>query len=299
MIKRKKNFFASKKTQAILMMSPFLALFILFTVLPVLSSIVLSFFNYDMVNKLSFIGFDNYLRMFSGDEIFPLVLKNTLLFAIITGPLGFILAFVLAWFVNEFSPKVRTLLSFMFYTPSLVGNAFYIWEVAFSNDSYGYINSALLSLGIITDPILWLKDSRFIFTIIVIVQLWQSMGISFLANISGLQNIDEGLYEAGSIDGIRSRWQELWYITLPTMKNMLVFSAVMAVQSSFSAGTISQALAGYPSVDYSADMLVQYMSDVGTVKYEMGYASSIAVILFVMMIVARSVFIKVLDKTGK
>lgn len=296
---KKKKVLLSKKTQAILMMTPFLALFILFTVLPVLSSMFLSFFSYDMVKKLSFIGFDNYLRMFAGDEIFPLVLKNTLVFAIITGPLGFILAFVLAWFVNEFSPRVRTILSFLFYTPSLVGNAYYIWEVAFSNDSYGYVNSMLLSLGFITEPILWLKDADYVFTIVIIVQLWQSMGISFLANISGLQNIDQGLYEAGSIDGIKNRWQELWYITLPTMKNMLVFSAVMAVQSSFSAGNISAALAGYPSVEYSADMLVQYMSDVGTVKYEMGYASSIAVVLFLMMIFARSMFIKILNKTGK
>lgn len=299
MINLKKNFFHSKKTQAILMMSPFLLLFILFTILPVASSMVLSFFNYDMISKPSFIGFNNYLRMFASDEIFMIVLKNTILFAIVTGPLGFILAFVLAWFINEFSPKVRTLLSFMFYTPSLVGNAFYIWQVAFSSDSYGYINSMLLSLGIIAEPILWLKDSRFIFIIVVIVQLWQSMGISFLANISGLQNIDAGLYEAGSIDGIRSRWQELWYITLPTMKNMLIFSAVMAVQSSFSAGTISAALAGYPSVDFSVDMMVQYMADVGTIKYEMGYASSIAAVLFLLMIVARSIFIKVLNKTGE
>ena len=298
-MEKKGKFLLSKKTQAILMMSPFLMLFILFTILPVLSSMVLSFFSYDMVKKLSFIGFDNYLRMFSGDEIFPLVLKNTLVFAIITGPLGFLLSFVLAWFVNEFSPKVRTLLSFLFYAPSLVGNAYYIWEVAFSNDSYGYINSMLLSLGFITEPILWLKDSDYVFTIIVVVQLWQSMGISFLANISGLQNIDQGLYEAGSIDGIRSRWHELWYITLPTMKNMLLFSAVMAVQSSFSAGSISAALAGYPSVDYSADMIVQYMSDVGTVKYEMGYASAIAVVLFLMMICARSLFIKLLNQIGK
>ena len=298
-MEKKEKILLSKKTQAILMMSPFLVLFILFTILPVLSSMVLSFFSYDMVKKLSFIGFDNYLRMFSGDEIFPLVLKNTLVFAIITGPLGFLLSFVLAWFVNEFSPKVRTLLSFLFYAPSLVGNAYYIWEVAFSNDSYGYINSMLLSLGFITEPILWLKDSDYVFTIIVVVQLWQSMGISFLANISGLQNIDQGLYEAGSIDGIRSRWHELWYITLPTMKNMLLFSAVMAVQSSFSAGSISAALAGYPSVDYSADMIVQYMSDVGTVKYEMGYASAIAVVLFLMMICARSLFIKLLNQIGK
>lgn len=298
----KRKLFSGSKSdniQAMLMLSPFFVLFFLFVILPVLSSGVLSFFSFDMVGKFEFAGFENYLRMFATDKIFPKVFKNTLVFAVITGPLGFILSFVLAWFVNEFSPKVRTILSFMFYAPSLVGNAFLIWQVAFSNDSYGYVNSALLSLGIITDPVLWLKDPKYIQAIIIIVQLWQSMGISFLANISGLQNVNAELYEAGVIDGIRNRWQELWYITLPAMKDMLLFSAVMAIQGAFSAGAISAAMVGYPSAEYSADMIVQYMEDVGTIKYEMGYASSIAVVLFFMMIIARTIFVKVLNTTGK
>ena len=290
---------SSRNFQAIVLLIPFFALFFVFTILPVITSMIFSFFSFDMVNPLKFIGFDNYLRMFTLDEIFPIILKNTLVFAIITGPIGFILAFVLAWFINEFNPLLRTILSFMFYVPSLVGNGLFIWQIAFSSDSYGYINSLLLSIGLITEPILWVKDASYVFGIIVIVQLWQSMGISFLANISGLQNVNEELYEAGSIDGIRNRWQELWYITLPTMKDILLFSAVMSIQSSFSAGAICTTLAGYPSAEYSADMLVQYMSDVGTARYEMGYASSIAVVLFLMMIIARSLFVKVLDKTGK
>lgn len=290
---------SSDRVQALVMLAPFFLLFFLFTILPVLGSSVLSLFSFDMINSLKFVGFENYLRMFASDEIFPLVFKNTLVFAVITGPLGFILSFILAWFVNEFPPKIRVLLSFMFYAPSLVGNALYIWQVVFSSDKYGYINSALMSLGIITEPILWLSDAKYVMTIIIIVQLWQSMGISFLANISGLQNVNEELYEAGMLDGIRNRWQELWYITIPTMKSMLLFSAVMAIQGSFSAGAICTQLVGYPSVDYSADMIVQYMQDVGTVKYEMGYASAMAVVLFLMMIVARTIFVKVLNKSGK
>ena len=228
----------SRNFRAIVLLIPFFALFFVFTILPVITSMIFSFFSFDMVNPLKFIGFDNYLSMFTLDEIFPIILKNTLVFAIITGPIGFILAFVLAWFINEFNPLLRTILSFMFYVPSLVGNGLFIWQIAFSSDSYGYINSLLLSIGLITEPILWLKDASYVFGIIVIVQLWQSMGISFLANISGLQNVNEELYEAGSIDGIRNRWQELWYITLPTMKDILLFSAVMSIQSSFSAGAI-------------------------------------------------------------
>lgn len=278
-----------------LMLLPFLSLFILFTVLPIITSIVLSFFNFDMLSMPKAAGLDNYVRMIFDDDIFPIVAKNTLYFAIITGPLGFILAFVLAWFINEFNPTIRTLLTFMFYAPSLVGNAYYIWQVAFSSDSYGYVNNLLLSMGIISEPILWLQDSNYVMMIIIIVQLWQNMGISFLSNIAGLQNISADLYEAGAIDGVRNRWQELWYITLPSMKNMLLFSAVMQIQGSFSAGAISTAMAGYPSVGYSADMIVQYMGDVGSTKFEMGYASSLSVVLFAMMMGARFVIGKMLS----
>lgn len=281
------------------LIAPFLILFFVFMVLPVLSSMILSFFNFDMISFPKFIGIDNYIRMFVDDDVFLITLKNTLVLAAITGPAGFLLAFVLAWFINEFSPTVRTILSFMFYCPALVGNAIYIWQIAFSNDSYGYVNSMLLSLGIINDPINWLKDSNYIVPIIIAVQLWMSMGVSFLANISGLQNVDGEMYEAGAIDGIRNRWQELWYITLPSMEHMLLFSAVMQISSAFSISAICTQLAGYPSVDYAADTMVSYMADVGTVKYEMGYASSIAVVLFLMMIVFRFLVGKLLSKTGK
>ena len=187
----------------------------------------------------------------------------------------------------------------MFYAPSLVGNAYFIWQVAFSNDSYGYINSLLLSLGAISEPVKWLKDAGLVMPIVVMVQLWQGMGVSFLANISGLQNINDEMYEAGSIDGIRNRWQELWYITLPSMKNMLMFSAVMQIASAFSISAIPKALAGYPSVNNSVDTIVSYLIDVGNVKYELGYASAISVLLFAMMFATRTLVSKLLNKTGK
>jgi len=297
-LKVSKNVFA-RKIPLYIMIAPFLIAFCIFTVIPIFSSIVLSFFSYDMVGKFDFIGLDNYFRMIMDDDVFPTAFKNTLLFAIVTGPMGFMLSFVLAWFINEFSPKVRTFLSFLFYAPALVGNAYFIWKIIFSGDSYGYINSFLLSLGLITEPIIWLKDANYIMTIIIIVQLWQSMGVSFLANISGLQNINGELYEAGSIDGIRNRWQELWYITFPSMKNILLFSAVMQIQASFAAGTVAVELAGFPSVNHAADTIVAHMMDVGTVRYEMGYASAIAVFLFGMMAITRIVIGKLLDMVGK
>ena len=281
------------------MFAPFFIFFVLFTILPILSSIVLSFTSYDMISIPKFVGFDNYRRMIVNDPTFLVTVKNTLLFAVIAGPLGFLLSFVLAWFVNEFSPKVRTLLSFMFYAPSLAGNAYFIWQVAFSGDSYGYVNSMLLSIGIITEPIVWFKNATYLMPILIIVQLWQSMGISFLSNISGLQNVSRDMYEAGAIDGIKSRWQELRFITLPSMSHMLMFSAVMQIQSSFSVSAIAVTLAGYPSKGNAVDTIVSLMSDVATVRYEMGYASAMAVVLFIMMVTTRLLVGKIMAVVQK
>ena len=281
------------------MISPFVLFFLIFTVIPIISSICLSFTSYDMISSPSFVGLDNYRRLITSDAVFPVTVKNTVVFAVVAGPLGFLLAFVLAWLVNEFTAKKRALLSFMFYAPALVGNTYFIWQVAFSGDSYGYINSLLLSLGIITEPIVWLKNATYLMPIIIVVQLWQSMGVSFLANISGLQNVSRDLYEAGAIDGIRNRWQELRYITLPSMSNMLLFSAVMQIQSSFSVSLIAITLAGYPSKSNAVDTIVSLMQDMATVRYELGYASAIAVVLFIMMVTTRLIVGKALSTVQK
>lgn len=282
-----------------LMLSPFLIFFFLFTVLPVLASIVLSFFNYDMISLPKWAGLDNYLRMFTGDEVFPKAVVNTLKFAVVTGPLSFLLAYLLAWFINEFNPMLRTILTFIFYAPALVGNTMFIWQVMFSADSYGYANSILTSLGLIQEPISWFKNTTYNMPILMVVQLWTSMGISFLADRAGLQNVNPELYEAGALDGIRNRWHELWYITLPSMKEILLFGAVMQIQATFSIGAVVSALAGYPSVDNSVDTIVTHLLDVGTARYEMGYAAAISVFLFLMMLLTRMLIGKVLNSLGK
>lgn len=281
-----------------LMLAPFVVLFFAFTVLPVLSSIILSLTNYDMISTPGFVGLNNYLRMVS-DDILKIVIKNTLFFACITGPLGFFLSFVLAWMINELPPRPRSVLSFLFYAPSIAGNVYLVWQVLFSGDSYGYINSLLLQIGWITEPVQWLKNSSYAMGVVIIVQLWLSMGVSFLANIAGLQNASPELYEAGAIDGIKNRWQELWYITLPSMKNILLFSGVMQIQSSFSAGGVMSTLVGYPSVDYCTDTIVLYLADVGTTRFEMGYAAAISVLLFAFMAISRILIGKLLSMTGK
>lgn len=281
------------------MLAPFLIAFLVFMVIPVVASIVLSFFRFDMLGTPQFIGFDNYFRMIMEDKVFGISLANTLYFAVITGPVGFILSFILAWFINELGPKARSVLSFLFYSPALMGNVYFIWQVMFSGDSYGYVNSLLISLNVISEPIQWFSNPNYSMTLVILIQLWMSMGVSFLANISGLQTVDATIYEAAAIDGVKNRWQELWFLTLPSMKNILLFSAVMQIQASFSVSGIATTLTGNPSVNYSTHTIVTHLTDVSSVRYEMGYAAAISVFLFLMMAFARIGIGKLLDATGK
>lgn len=278
---------------------PFLVLFFIFTVLPIISSVVLSFTDFDAVSMPKFVGLENYFRMFTSDEVLPVSLKNTVLFAVFIGPFGFALSFFLAWIINEFGKSARSILSFLFYSPALVGNAYYIWQILFSGDSYGYANSLLMSFGIVTEPIQWFRNEQYVFVIIVLIQLWLSMGVSFLANIAGLQNVDDELYEAGAIDGIKTRWHELWYITLPSMKSILLFGIVMQIQSAFSVSAIPMALAGYPSVNHSVDTILSHLQDVGAERFEMGYASAISVLLFALIILTKQILTKFVNSVGR
>lgn len=281
-----------------IMAAPFTILFVIFVIAPVISSVVLSFTQYDMISVPKFAGAANYFKMFVTDTVFSKAVKNTLLFSIITGPVSFILAFLLAWMINDFGRGIRSILSFLFYSPALMGNVYFIWQIMFSGDAYGYVNSVLLSLSLITEPIQWFK-SDYALALVMIVQLWMGMGVTFLSNIAGLQNVNDELYEAGAIDGIRNRWAELWYITLPSMKNILLFGAVMQIQSTFSVSQIATQLTGFPSVNYTTETIVTHILDVGTVRYQMGYASAISVFLFVIMAVIRILVGKLMDLLGK
>ena len=285
-----------RTTDKYLLMLPFTILFVLCTVVPVLSSILLSFTDFNMIQPMSLSGWSNYSRMFLDDDVFFLALKNTLIFAIITGPISYFLCLALAWMINEFGKVMRTLLTFVFYAPSISGTLYTVWAYIFSGDSNGLVNSVLMRLGIIYEPVLWLSDTRYMLTVIIIVQLWASLGTSFLAFIAGLQGVDRSLYEAGTIDGIRTRFQELRYITLPSMGPQLMFAAVMQIGASFGVSTICIALAGNPSTDYGAATIVTHLSDVGTMRYEMGYASAIATVLFITMMLVNGGIKRVLKK---
>ncbi|QNK57036.1 carbohydrate ABC transporter permease [Paenibacillus sp. PAMC21692] len=285
--------------QSYVLLGPYMLLFFLFTVLPVTLSLIVSFTYFNLLEFPKWVGWGNYTRLFLEDEVFLIAIKNTFLFAFITGPISYIACFIFAWLVNELPSRIRALMTLVFYAPSISGNIFFIWLIMFSGDSYGYINGFLMKFGFIMEPIQWLQDERYVLWIVMIVQLWLSLGVSFLAFIAGLQSIDRTLIEAGSVDGIRNRWQELWYITLPAMRPQLLFGAVIQITSSFAVAEVSIALAGFPSVNYAAHTVVTHLMDYGSIRFEMGYASAIATILFAIMVGSNMIVQKLLRKVGE
>ncbi|MCI8554285.1 MAG: sugar ABC transporter permease [Clostridiales bacterium] len=277
------------------MMAPFMLFFFVFIVLPVLSAIVLSFTDFNMLQSPHVVWFANYQRLFTADSVFLTALKNTLILAIICGPAGYLFAFLMAWLINEMPRKLRVLLTVIFYAPSVSGNVYFIWTYLFSGDSYGIVNGWLMELGLIQSPILWMTNPQYNLTIIIVIQLWLSLGVSFLSFIAGLQGIDKSQYEAGAIDGVKNRFQELWYITVPNMKSMLLFGAVMQIAGVFGIGDITTALGGgFNSVNYSTLTILNHIQDYGSVRYEMGYACCIAVILFIMIVLTKKLIFRLL-----
>lgn len=288
-----------KNKVAYVMVAPYMVLFTIFTVLPVVLSIVISFTDFNMLQlPPNFVFFDNYISLFFDDDIFLIACKNTLIFAVIVGPVSYLMSFLVAWFINELSPRVRALVTLIFYAPSISGQVYLIWGTFFSSDSYGWVNATLMEIGVITEPVNWFKTEEYVMPLCIIVALWTSLGTSFLNFIAGLQGIDRSLFEAGAVDGVKNRWQELWYITLPSMKPQLMFGAVMSITQAFGFGGVVDALCGFPSVNYAAHTIMHHLNDYANQRYEMGYASAIAVVLFAIMIGANMLVKKILSKVG-
>ena len=292
-------FLVRKNKTAYFMIAPFMILFFLFTIIPVFLSLVLSFTSFNMLEWPKFIFMDNYITLFLDDELFITALKNTLIFAAVTGPVSYILSFVVAWFINELPPKIRAVVTLIFYAPSISGNVYLIWATLFSSDTYGWANAILMKLGFIDTPILWFQNAKYVMPLCIIVALWMSLGTAFLSFIAGLQGINKSLYEAGAIDGVKNRWQELWYITLPSMKPQLMFGAILSITGAFGFGPVVTALAGNPSVDYVAYTLNHHLTEYQGTRWEVGYASAISFILFLMMIGCNVLITKLISKVGQ
>lgn len=278
---------------------PFLTLFFIFVVIPVFTAVVISFTRYSILNPPEFVGLQNYLRLFLKDEIFINALKFTLLFAVISAPLSMLACLIVAWMINDFPPIMRAVLTFVFYAPSLSGGAVAIWQLIFSGDSYGFANNALAKLGIITEPVQWLSDTKYMFGILLAVTLWGSLGTGFLSYVAAFRGIDVSLYEAAAVDGVKNRIQELWYITVPALRPQMLFSALISITGSFSVGAVSSALFGNPSPNYGAHTVVLHMEDYANVRYELGMACAMATVLFLLTVAANRLSGKFISRIGR
>lgn len=286
-VKKKMKHSLREELSAYLFLSPFLILFSLFIIIPVGAAIALSFTYFNTVQRPAFIGLQNYVNLLTQDSEFMMyVLPNTIKFALLVGPGGYILSFFLAWLLSQISRKPRTVLALVLYSPSMTAGVAMtvIWLTLFSGDSAGYLNSVLLKLNLIQQPIQWTQSPHYLMPIMVIVTLWNSMGVGFLAMLAGILNINKEMYEAGYIDGIRNRLQEIWYITIPSMKPQMLFGAVMAVVGTFQEGEIGVQLSGTnPTPQYSGQLLINHIADYGFIRYDMGYASAVSVVLLLII----------------
>lgn len=303
MAKVKKSIIGKRENNnksAYLFLAPYLILFSIFIVVPTVIAIFLSFTNFNTIQSPEFIGFLNYINLLTRDEIFmQYVLPNTVMYALIVGPGGYALSFLLAWALAQLSKIPRTIFALIFYSPSMTSGVAMtvLWKIIFSGDQTGYLNSWLLNLGIINEPIIWLVDSNYLLPIVIIVALWSSMGVGFLAMLAGILNADETLYEAAAIDGVKNSFQEVWYITIPTMKPQMLFGAVMAIVGTFQNGLIGVQLSGSnPTPNYAAQLIVNHIEDYGFIRYEMGYAAAVSVVLLGIVWIFSSVSKKLFEE---
>ena len=270
-----------------LLMAPFFILFTIFTFVPVVMSLPMGFTNFNMVQLPQWVGLDNFYVLFLEDEVFLKAIQNTLIFAVVTGPISYILCFLLAWLINEMPGALKTVFTFIFYAPTLAGNIYTTWQLIFSGDTYGIANAYLIKLGILNGARQWLTDANYIFGVVIVVQLWMSLGAGFLSLRAGLQGIPRDRYEAAAVEGVKNRMQELLMVTVPAMGPQMLFAAVMQIVSSFTAGDVGRTLTAFPSTDYAAHTIMTHAYDYGSIRFEMGYASAICFVLFGVMILAN------------
>lgn len=285
-----------KYKECYLLIAPFYIIFSIFVIAPIVIAIFFGFTDFNMLEPPKFIGVSNYLTLLFEDDVFLVAVRNTLIFAVITGPISYFACLFFAWMINELPRTLRSVMTFVFYAPSMSGMLYVIWSYIFSGDMYGFLNQLLMSSGLVKEPVQWLTDTKTMLGCIIIVQIWMSLGTSFLAFIAGLQNVDRSLYEAGAVDGVRNRMQELIYITLPSMGPQLLFSAVMQISAAFSVSDVCMTLAGFPSTDNAALTVATHAYDYGMIRFEMGYACAVTSVLFIAMMAVNNCIQKIIGK---
>ncbi|WNQ08948.1 sugar ABC transporter permease [Paenibacillus aurantius] len=270
-----------------LFVAPFMICFLVFIMVPVICAFLLSFMYFNSLEAPRFIGWENFRYMVSQDLLFlKYALPNTFKFAVIAGPGGYVASFLLAWLISILPGTWRKWFALAMYSPSLTGGIAMtiVWLPLLSGDRIGYLNSFLLNLGLIKEPVLWVTSKEHLMTSMIVVTLWSSMGIGFLAMMAGILNVNPELYEAGRLDGIKSRLEEIWYVTIPSMKPQMLFGAVMAIVGTFKAGGIGTQLSGMnPTPQYAGHLIMNQIEDYGFIRFELGYASALSVFLLLLM----------------
>jgi len=272
---------------ALFLLLPYGILFTMFIAVPIAVAVFFSFTYFDMIQTPIFAGLANYIAILTQDTIFfQHVLPNTLQFSIIVGPGGYIIAFFMAWMLAQIQKGPRTFIALCLYMPSLAPGVFVgvLWTTIFSGNQFGYVNAILLNWNLIDQPIQFLQSPAYLLNIMIVVSLWSAMGLGFLAMLAGILNIDEQLYEAAYIDGIQNRFQEIIYITIPSVRPQMLFGAVMAIVNSFNNAGIGVALSGAnPTPQYSGQLITNHIDDYGWIRFEMGYAAALSVLLMLLI----------------
>lgn len=275
-----------RKIAPYLFISPFFVGYAIFFLYPVIQSLQLSFYRQVGLNKAPrFIGFDNYVRLVTKDDLFIKALTNTTYYALgsilIIVPLALILALILH------SPKLRLreFFRFLYFTPNITAGVVVgiVFNLVFE-EQYGLINNLLLApLGI--DNVRWLRESRWIMPAVILLGAWKWTGINAIYFMVGLQNIPPELKEAARVDGA-TRWQVFWHVTLPLLRPILAFVLTIAIIGSYNLFAEPAILVGMEGGPNNAGMtMTMYLYARGFRELKMGYASAIGYSLAVIILV--------------
>ena len=282
------------------LLTPYGIVFTVFIIIPVVAAIVLSFTYFNTIQPPKLVGLQNYIDLFTTDSTFlKYVVPNTITYALFVGVGGYILSFFLAWSLSQLTHGVRTVMAVIIYSPSLTGGVLIanIWKVIFDGSETGYLNYWLMKLGVIAEPIKWLQSSNYLMVVMIIVALWSSMGVGFLSILSGITNVDKEIYEAAYMDGIKNRFQEIFYVTIPSIKPQMLFGAVMAIVNTFTTSGVGVALSGSnPTPNYAGQLIGTHIEDFGFIRNEMGYAAAVSVVLLLMIYLMSTVANKLFEE---
>lgn len=280
-----------EKAWAYAFITPWLIGFFIFTLGPMLASLYFSFTDYNIIDAPQWEGLANYQRVFFQDPLFWHSLKRTLYFAALALPLGLLFGFLLALLLNQDVPGVNLWRTFYFLPSVIAGVAVALLWMRIFNPRVGFLNPFLENVFGINNPPGWLQDPDWAIPALVIMSLW-GVGGSMIIYLAGLQGIPTTLYEAAKIDGASSR-QRFWHVTLPMMTPVIFYNLVIGLIGAFQYFTeVYVATSGEGGPVRSTLVYNLYLYQNAFRYFEMGYASALAWVLFVIILVVTLLVFK-------